>query len=55
MLEFYESDSSVEADEDTDVEGGDDAGDKPRSWWRREATTADQVGSGEAIDFSCCC
>jgi hypothetical protein len=30
LLEFYESDSSVEADEDTDVEGGDgDAGTGP--------------------------
>jgi hypothetical protein len=29
LLEFYESDSSVEADEDTDVEGGDDAGAGP--------------------------
>jgi hypothetical protein len=26
LLEFYESDSSVEADEDTDVEAGDDTG-----------------------------
>jgi hypothetical protein len=29
LLEFYEFDLSVEADEDTDVEGGDDAGTDP--------------------------
>jgi hypothetical protein len=29
LLEFYESDSSVQADEDTDAEVGDDAGTGP--------------------------
>jgi hypothetical protein len=31
LLEFYESDSSVEADEDTDIEVGGDAGTDPKA------------------------
>jgi hypothetical protein len=53
LLEFYESDSSLEADEDTGDEAeGDDAGAAPDA---SGAALDHQVGGGETMSFCCCC
>jgi hypothetical protein len=44
LMEFYESDSSVEADEDTDVEAGDDAGAGPSAGDVSKRRTRSTVG-----------
>jgi hypothetical protein len=44
LLEFYESDSSVEADEDTDVKAGDDAGAGPGTGGVLKRRTRSTVG-----------
>jgi flagellar biosynthesis GTPase FlhF len=58
LLEFYESDSSVEADEDTDVEVGGDAGTGPdaggavKSWRKTRSAAAKQSVSMAAAAVS---
>jgi hypothetical protein len=58
LLEFYESDSSVEADEDTDVEVGGDAGTGPdagsaaKSRRKTRSVAAKQSASSAAVAVS---
>jgi hypothetical protein len=53
LLEFYESDSSVEADEDTDTEAGVDPGAVPaKSRHRTRSTVAKKSASAVAAAIS---
>jgi hypothetical protein len=58
LLEFYESDSSVEADEDTDVEVGGNAGMGPdaggvgKSWCKTRSAVVKQSVSAAAAAVS---
>jgi hypothetical protein len=52
LLEFYESDSSVEADEDTDVEAGDDAWAGPGAGGVSKRNTRSIVGKKSALSVA---
>jgi hypothetical protein len=54
LLEFYESDSLVEADEDTDAEAGTDpgAGGTAKSWRRTRSTVGKKSASAVAAAIS---
>jgi hypothetical protein len=52
LLEFYESDSSVEADEETDIEAGDDAGAGPGASGVSKCRTRSIVGKRSALSIA---